>query len=25
VPLDRFSDAFKAQDDDVKVVLTLGG
>lgn len=25
VPLDRFSDAFEAQDDDVKVVLTLGG
>lgn len=25
VPLDRFSDAFTAQDDDIKVVITLDG
>jgi glucose 1-dehydrogenase len=25
VPLERFADAFEPQDDDVKVVLTLGG
>lgn len=24
VPLERFADAFAAQDDDVKVVITLG-